>query len=96
MWRPQDHQRSEFTRIKLVSVYAVTLFLLKPSMARANPVMVHPASLMAFGVVAFGSFVVEAGGVALLADPRGIARLRGCQKKLLVFRAVVTVSLKEA
>ena len=50
------------------------LFL--PLVARANPVMLNPSSLMAFCVVVFWSFVVEAGVVALLLAFRGAAPLR--------------------
>jgi hypothetical protein len=45
--------------------------------ARANPVMLNPSSLLAFGVVVFWSFVVEAGVIALLLlTLRGGAPLR--------------------
>lgn len=50
--------------------------LLIPLAASANPVMLNPSSLIAFYVVAFWSFVVEAGVVALLLTFRGIAPLR--------------------
>jgi hypothetical protein len=50
--------------------------LLIPLAASANPVMLNPSSLIAFCVVVFWSFVVEAGVVALLLTFRGIAPLR--------------------
>lgn len=54
----------------------VTLGLLVPLLARANPVIIDPGSLVAFGIVAFAAFVVEAGLVALLLLFRGLAPLR--------------------
>ena len=50
--------------------------LLIPLVASANPVMLNPSSLIAFAVVAFWAFVVEAGVVSLLLAFRGIAPLR--------------------
>jgi len=50
--------------------------LLVPLAASANPVMLDPSSLLAFYVVAFWAFVVEAGIVALLLTFRGVAPLR--------------------
>lgn len=50
--------------------------LLIPLVASANPVMLNPSSLIAFFVVAFWAFVVEAGVVALLLAFRGVAPLR--------------------
>jgi hypothetical protein len=50
--------------------------LLIPLVASANPVMLNPSSLIAFFVVAFWAFVVEAGIVALLLAFRGVAPLR--------------------
>jgi hypothetical protein len=58
----------------LVGLIAVCLFT--PSVARANPVMLNPSSLLAFYVVAFWAMVVEAGVVALLLTLRGAAPLR--------------------
>ena len=52
---------------------AACLFI--PLVASANPVMLNPWSLIAFYVVAFWSFVVEAGVVALLLTFSGIAPL---------------------
>lgn len=54
----------------------MAIFLLVPLVASANPVMLNPSSLVAFAVVAFWAFVVEAGVVALLLAFRGIAPLR--------------------
>ena len=51
-------------------------FLLVPLVASANPVILNPSSLLAFYIVAFWAFVVEAGVVALLLAFRGIAPLR--------------------
>src|ERR1035441_4762349 len=50
--------------------------LLIPLAASANPVMLKPSSLIAFYVVAFWAFVVEAGIIALLLTFRGVASLR--------------------
>lgn len=50
--------------------------LLIPMVASANPVILNPLSLLAFCIVAFWAFVVEAGVVALLLAFRGIAPLR--------------------
>jgi hypothetical protein len=50
--------------------------LLVPLVASANPVILNPASLIAFYVVALWAFVVEAGVVALLLAFRGIDPLR--------------------
>jgi hypothetical protein len=54
----------------------VALALLVPAVARANPVMIDGMSLLAFGIVVFWAFVVEAGVVALLLTFRGLAPLR--------------------
>ena len=53
---------------------AACLFI--PLVASANPVMLDPSSLLAFYIVAFWAFVIEAGVVALLLAFRGIAPLR--------------------
>lgn len=50
--------------------------LLIPLAASANPVMLNPSSLIAFYVVAFWAFVVEAGIIALLLTFQGAAPLR--------------------
>jgi len=50
--------------------------LLLPTLASANPVMLNPCSLLAFYVVVFWSFVVEARVVALLLAFQDAARLR--------------------
>jgi hypothetical protein len=50
--------------------------LLIPLAASANPVMLNPSSLIAFYIVAFWAFVVEAGVVTLLLTFRGVAPLR--------------------
>jgi hypothetical protein len=54
----------------------ITVCLFLPLVARANPVMLNPSSLLAFCIVVFWSFVVEAGVVALLLACRGAAPLR--------------------
>jgi hypothetical protein len=54
----------------------IGLCLLLPLTARANPYTLDPSSLLAFGVVAFWAFVVEAGVVALLLTFSGLAPLR--------------------
>jgi hypothetical protein len=56
--------------------FLVALLLLTPVLAQANPVIINPASLLAFCYVAFWAFVVEAGLVALLLLFRGLAPLR--------------------
>lgn len=50
--------------------------VLIPLAARANPCIINPSSLIAFGVVAFWALVVEAGIVALLLTFSGLAPLR--------------------
>ncbi len=55
---------------------AISICLLTPWVARANPVILDPSSLLAFCVVAFWAFIVEAGVVALLLALRGVAPLR--------------------
>jgi len=57
-------------------VFWTAVAILTPSVASANPVMLNPSSLLAFYVVAFWSFVLEAGVVALLLVFRGVAPLR--------------------
>ena len=52
------------------------LLLLVPVIAHANPVILNPSSLIAFGVVALGALVVEAGIVALLLTFAGLAPAR--------------------
>jgi hypothetical protein len=51
----------------------IALALLVPLVVRANPVIINPASLIAFWVVAFMALMVEAGIVALLLAFRGVA-----------------------
>jgi len=50
--------------------------MLMPVVARANPYILNPSSLIAFGVVAFWALVVEAGLVALLLAFAGLAPLK--------------------
>lgn len=50
--------------------------LLLPFIAWANPVVVNPSSLVAFGVVAFAAFVVESGLVTLALTFSGLATYR--------------------
>ena len=52
------------------------LFLFAPLAARANPVSIDGTSLLAFCIVAFWAFVIEAGVVALFLAFRGMAPLR--------------------
>lgn len=54
----------------------IALCLLLPLTVRANPVILDPTSLLAFGVVAFWAFVIEAGVVALLLTFSDLAPLR--------------------
>lgn len=56
--------------------FLVVVGLLTPLVANANPVIINPASLLAFCYVAFWAFVVEAGLVALVLTFRGLAPLR--------------------
>jgi hypothetical protein len=49
---------------------------LSPWAALANPVMLDPGSLLAFAIVAFWAFVVEAGIVALILTFCGLQPLR--------------------
>jgi len=50
--------------------------MLTPVLARANPYILNPSSLIAFAVVAFWALVVEAGIVALLLTFAGLSPLR--------------------
>ena len=54
----------------------ILLCVLTPMVARANPYILNPSSLIAFGVVAFWALIVEAGLVALLLAWVGLAPLR--------------------
>jgi hypothetical protein len=54
----------------------IVLCVLMPAVARANPYVLNPSSLIAFGVVAFWALIVEAGIVALLLTFSGLAPLR--------------------
>jgi hypothetical protein len=45
-------------------------------LARANPYILNPSSLIAFGVIAFWALVIEAGIVALLLAFAGLSPLR--------------------
>ena len=56
--------------------FLLGLVLFIPLVARANPVMLDIPSLMAFWIVAFWAFVVEAGVVALMLAFRGVSLLR--------------------
>lgn len=55
---------------------AISICCLAPLVAFANPVMLDPSSLLAFGFVAFWAFVVESGIVALLLAFNGMTALR--------------------
>ena len=44
----------------------IVICVLLPMVVRANPYIVNPSSLIAFGVVAASALIVEAGVVALL------------------------------
>ena len=63
-------------RVTLRRFLPMVLCLLMPLAARANPVILDPGSLIAFGIVALAAFVVEAGVVALLLTFSGLAPLR--------------------
>jgi hypothetical protein len=51
----------------------VVICLLIPVVARANPVVVNPASFIALGVVALSALTIEAGLVALILAFAGLA-----------------------
>ena len=55
---------------------SIALCLLLPLTVRANPVILDPSSLIAFGVVAFWAFLIEAGIVALVLTFNGLSPLR--------------------
>lgn len=55
---------------------AIVLCLLMPLAAWADPVIIDPTSLLAFGIVAFWALIVEAGVVALLLTLQGLKPLR--------------------
>jgi hypothetical protein len=63
---------------------ATNIYVLPPSVARANPVMVNPASLLALYIVTFWSVVVEAGQSArVVRFQRGAGRFRfGMQSRV--------------
>ena len=54
----------------------IVLGVLIPMAARANPYILNPSSLIAFGVVAISALIVEAGIVALMLAFVGLAPLR--------------------
>jgi hypothetical protein len=54
----------------------IILGVLIPIAARANPYVLNPSSLIAFGVVSFFALIVEAGIVALLLAFAGLAPVR--------------------
>ena len=54
----------------------IVICVLLPMVMRANPYIVNPSSLIAFGVVAASALIVEAGVVALLLAFAGLAPLR--------------------
>lgn len=56
--------------------FLVALSVLWPVTARGNPVSIDGTSLLAFCIVAFWAFVLEAGVVGLLLAFRGLAPLR--------------------
>jgi hypothetical protein len=62
--------------INLRRYIPIALCSLLPLTARANPVILDPSSLIAFGVVAFWALVIEAAVVALLLTFSGLAPLR--------------------
>ena len=53
-----------------------SVFPVPPLVASANPVLLHRSSLLAFGMIMFWSFAVEAGLVVLLLAFQGAAPLR--------------------
>ena len=56
--------------------FAIILGMLIPIAARANPYVLDPSSLIAFGVVAFFALIVEAGIVALVLTFAGRVPIR--------------------
>ena len=64
------------SRVRKFIFFFIALCLLVPATARANPVMIDGTSLLAFAIVAFWAFVVEAGLVALLLAFCGVQPLR--------------------
>jgi hypothetical protein len=54
----------------------ILLSVLVPVVARANPYILDPSSLIAFGAVALWALIVETGIVALLLVFRGLSPLR--------------------
>jgi hypothetical protein len=63
-------------KVSLLRRCVILLVLLAPVAAQANPYILNEKSLLAFGVVAFWAFIVEAGVVALILLCRGLAPLR--------------------
>ena len=56
--------------------FVLVFWLFAPAIARANPVVLNGSSLIAFCIVAFWAFILEAGIVALLLFFRGMAPLK--------------------
>jgi hypothetical protein len=56
--------------------FLLVLGILIPIAARANPYVINPSSMIAFGVVSFFALVVEAGLVALLLVFAGVAPVK--------------------
>jgi hypothetical protein len=54
----------------------IALGFLIPLAARANPYVINPSSMIAFGVVSFLALIVEAGLVALLLTFAGVAPVK--------------------
>jgi hypothetical protein len=50
----------------------IVILCLAPMIALANPYVLNPGSLIAFGVVVFGAMVVESGVVAMLLACKGM------------------------
>ena len=62
--------------MRQIRIILIGLCVLLPIVARANPVMLDPASLISFVVVAFFAFIVETGIVALCLTFSGLATMR--------------------
>jgi hypothetical protein len=76
-----EHGGQNISRIrdamkKSITIGGIAIGTLIPMIARANPYVLNPSSLIAFGVVSFAALIVEAGIVALLLAFVGLAPVR--------------------
>jgi len=75
-------------RPKLLPLVTVACCLAIPLAAHANPVIINPSSLIAFGVVAAAALIVAAGGVALVLVFSGLTPLRAFGAFLIINLAI--------